>query len=87
MGPELVFARKGYRDFSMKNMCIAAVAACVFSFIWGFVRGGYVKFTPMYILGMFIVRVISSIFFAGIISKLLAEKLAKTGALSSYRLG
>lgn len=36
---------------------------------------------------MFIVRVISSIFFAGIISKLLAEKLAKTGALSSYRLG
>lgn len=87
MGPELVFARKGYRDFSMKNMCIAAVAACVFSFIWGFVRGGYVKFTSMYILGMFIVRVISSIFFAGIISKLLAEKLAKTGALSSYRLG
>ena len=41
----------------------------------------------MYILGMFIVRVISSILFAGVISKLLAEKLAKTGALSGYKLG
>ena len=71
----------------MKNMCIAAVAACVFSFIWGFVRGGYVKFTPMYILGMFIVRVISSIFFAGIISKLAEKILHLHWALSSYRLG
>jgi energy-coupling factor transport system substrate-specific component len=68
-------------------MCTAAIFACIFSFIWGFVRGGYTKFTPMYILGMFIVRVISSILFAGVISKLLAEKLAKTGALSGYKLG
>lgn len=87
LGPELVFAKGKYRDFSMRSMCTAAIFACIFSFIWGFVRGGYTKFTSMYILGMFIVRVISSILFAGVISKLLAEKLAKTGALSGYKLG
>lgn len=47
----------------------------------------WIKYTPMYLLGMFVVRVISSLFFAGFLSKILAEKLAKTGALSSYALG
>lgn len=87
MGPELVFAKGKYRDFSMKNMCLAALFACIFSFVWGYVRGGFSKFTPMYLLGMFVVRAISSVLFAGILSKVLAEKLAKTGALSSYSLG
>lgn len=87
LGPELVFARTKYRDFSMKNMCLAGVMACIFSFIWGYVRGGYTKYSALYLLGMFVVRVLSSIIFAGVLSKVLADKLAKTGALSSYALG
>ena len=38
MGPELVFAKNKYRNFTMMNMCLAAAAACVASFIWGFIR-------------------------------------------------
>lgn len=87
LGPELVFAKKNYKDFSLKNMCLAAVMACIFSFVWGYVRGGYVKYSLIYVMGMLVVRIISSIFFAGIVSKILAEKLAKTGALSGYALG
>ena len=47
MGPELVFAKNKYRNFTMMNMCFAAGAACVASFIWGFIRGGFVKYSPM----------------------------------------
>ena len=36
---------------------------------------------------MFIVRLISSVVFSGIICKIAADKLAGTGALSSYTLG
>lgn len=39
------------------------------------------------LVGMFVVRAISSIIFAGVICKIAADKLAKTGALSSYTLG
>lgn len=87
LGPELVFARKGYRDFSMKTMCLAALGACITSFIWGFVRGGFSKFTWTYILGMFVVRAISSVLFAGVLSKIMGDRLAKTGALGEYALG
>ena len=87
MGPELVFAKNKYRNFSMMNMCLAAAAACVASFIWGFIRGGFVKYSPMMLLWMFIVRLISSVVFSGIICKIAADKLAGTGALSGYVLG
>lgn len=86
-GPELVFKKNRYKNFTMGSMCFAAVAACIASFIWGFIRGGFVKYSALMLLGMFIVRLISSVIFAGVICKIAADKLAKTGALSSYTLG
>lgn len=86
-GPEIIFAKDRYKNYTMKNMCLAAFAACVTSFIWGFVRGGFVKYSATMLVGMFVVRAISSIIFAGVICKIAADKLAKTGALSSYTLG
>ena len=86
LGPELVFWKNKYKDYSMLNMCLAAFAACLFSFIWGFVRGSFLKYSIPVIIAMFIVRTISSIIFAGIISKVSADKLADTGALTGYDL-
>ena len=87
MGPELVFAKNKYKNFTMMNMCIAAAAACIASFIWGFIRGGFVKYSPLMLVCMFVVRLISSVVFSGIICKIAADKLAGTGALSGYTLG
>lgn len=86
-GAEIVFAKDRYKDFSMKNMCLASLGACIASFIWGYVRGGFHKYSALYLLAMFIVRALSSVLFAGILAKKLGDKLAKTGVLSDYRLG
>ncbi|MDR3259018.1 MAG: ECF transporter S component [Fusobacteriaceae bacterium] len=87
LGAELIFAKNKYKNFNMPNMCIAALGSSVASFIFGFLRGNLSKYTTIFLIAMFIVRGISSIVFAGIISKITADKLANTGALKGYSLG
>ena len=84
LGCELIFMKYKYKNFTFISMSLAASLACIFSFVWGYFRGAYDALSIYYIVCMFGVRMISAIFFAGILSKILADKLSNTGALSSY---
>lgn len=86
-GAELGFAAFKYKRFDWTSMSLAALGCTVFSFAWGFFRSGFFKLSPMLLLFMFIIRLISSWIFCAAGSKFFADGLAKSGVLRSYALG
>lgn len=86
-GAEIVFALFRYRHWNWATMTLASVGCAITGFLWSFVRSGYLKIAPGLLLVYFVVRVISSVFFAGVLCKLMGDGLAKTGLLKSYALG
>jgi Predicted membrane protein len=87
VGAEAGFAVFRYKRFDMKSMSLAAVGSCVTSFIWGFFRSGFLALAPSLLISMFLVRLVSSLVFAGFLMKLCGDGLAKSGVLKSYPLG
>jgi energy-coupling factor transport system substrate-specific component len=83
-GAEAVFAITRYRKFDMKTMCLAAAGCCVTSFLWSFVRSGYILLSPGLLVIFFLVRLVSSVLLTGVLCKLLGDGLAKAGLLKSY---
>jgi len=86
-GAEAVFAGFRYKRYDMKSMCLAAVGACVCSFIWGFFRSGFLLLDPKLVLSMFLVRTASSLLIAGVLMKVCGDRLAKSGVLKAYPIG
>ena len=86
-GAELVFAAYKYKKFNGGVMYLAAAGSCVTSFLWSFVRSGYGQFSVLFLALLFVIRLISSLIFAGFICKLIGDGLAKTGLLKGYELG
>ena len=87
IGAEAGFAAFRYKSFHMGSMCAAAVGSCITSFIWGFFRSGFMALSPGLLICMFLVRLASSLLFAGVLMKLCGDRLAKSGVLKSYPLG
>ena len=86
-GAEGVFALYRYQKYNRKTMILAAAGCCVTSFVWSFIRSGYGLLAPGLLVVMFIVRLISSVVFAGFICTGMGDGLAQTGLLKSYALG
>ncbi|WP_343248858.1 ECF transporter S component [Diplocloster hominis] len=86
-GGELVFAGWRYKKFDALTMNLAAAGCCITSFLWSFVRSGYGLLSVKLLIVMFLIRLVSSVLFAGILCKLMGDGLAKTGLLKSYALG
>lgn len=87
LGAELIFAGFKYKRFNMFTMCLAAAGSCITSFIWSFVRSGYGNYSVGLLIIFFIVRLISSVLFAGILCKVMGDGLAKTSLLKGYAIG
>lgn len=87
LGAEAVFAAGRYKKFQGPIMYFAAIGCTVTSFLWSFVRSGYLQFQLWVILVYFVVRVISSCLFAGLICKKIGDGLKSTGLLKAYELG
>ena len=86
-GAEIVFAAFHYKRFDRKTMYLASVGCCITGFLWSFVRSGYGQLSIGLLVLYFIVRLVSSLLFAGVICKAMGDGLAKTGLLKSYALG
>ncbi|MDO4479411.1 MAG: ECF transporter S component [Lachnospiraceae bacterium] len=87
LGAEIVFAAFKYRRFQGKVMYLAAIGSCITSFLWSFVRSGYLQFSIGVLVIYFLIRLVSSLLFAGLICKKVGDGMAKTGLLKSYGLG
>lgn len=87
IGAEAAFAIGRYKSFTMRDMLLASVLCCVVSFLWSFIRSGYLAFSVPVLVLFFVVRLVSSVVFAGLLSKAIGDGLAKTGLLKGYALG
>ncbi len=87
VGAEAAFAIGRYKSFTMRDMLLASVLCCVVSFLWSFIRSGYLAFSVPVLVLFFVVRLVSSVVFAGLLSKAIGDGLAKTGLLKGYALG
>lgn len=87
VGAEAAFAIGRYKSYTMRDMLLASVLCCVVSFLWSFIRSGYLAFSVPVLVLFFVVRLVSSVVFAGLLSKAIGDGLAKTGLLKGYALG
>ena len=87
LGAELVFGMHKYQNYGGSVIYQAAIGTMITSFIWSFIRSGYLKFSLGVLIIYFIVRCISSLFFAGFLCKTVADSLKRAGLLKSYALG
>ena len=87
IGAEAGFLIFRYKKYNWLTMILASTGATILSFIWGFFRSGFFKLAPWLLIVMFVIRLISAFVFSAVISKILADRLAKTGVLKSYPIG
>lgn len=86
-GAEVVFAGYGYKRWDHKTVYLASIGTCITSFIWSFIRLGYGSLSLPIILLFFLVRMISTLIFAGYIPIKLVDKLSEMKLLKSYSVG
>lgn len=87
IGFDAGFAVYRYRRYDWTSLITGAVFATITSFIWGILRSSFAGLQWQVLLGIFVVRLISSLFFSAVLVKLTCDRLAKSGVLNSYPLG
>ncbi len=80
-GSEVPFAVTRWRTYRLPVLLASGAVAAVFSFAYNWVRFGYWKLAVGLLATMFIVRVVSGALLGGLLSKLLADAVARTGVL------
>ena len=86
-GPMVIVAGIVQGKFNTKMIYLAAAGCCVTSFLWSFVRSGYGQLAVPLLIIMFLIRLVSTLIFSGLITKAIGDGLAKTGLLKGYALG
>lgn len=80
LGAELGFASTKYQPRPKTNLLVSALMMTIFTFIWDLFQSGYLAYhLPMLIL-LFIIRFISTAFFAGILVDIIEKMVSKAGA-------
>ena len=87
VGAELGFSLFGFKKWNMMSMLVSATGATIASFLLAWFRGSWNQLAPSIVLVRFLVRLTSGLLFTGVLSKVLADRLAKAGVLKSYPLG
>lgn len=86
LGAEAVFAATRYRHFNLGIYMMAGAGAAVFSFVYGYLLGGFAALSTEYVLLMFVIRVMSGAIIAGVGGKYLVDALLATGSLRGYAI-
>ncbi len=87
VGAELVFAIFRYKKWDLTSMSLSAMCAAVFIFCYELYYLNYIALAPALLIAQLLVRFVSAVVFSGVICKLAADGLARTGVLKSYPLG
>ncbi|MDY3920477.1 MAG: ECF transporter S component [Candidatus Limivivens sp.] len=86
LGTELGFAAFRYKKFNGKAVLVSSAVTVVFSFIWNTYTSAYYKLDLWLVVVMFLIRMVSGMVF-GLITKALADGLAKAGVMKGYAIG
>jgi len=87
LGSESAFFLTRYKKFNWAVMLLAATGSMVFSFVLAWYRGIWAPLSFGFIATRFGIRLCSALLFSGVLSKVLADRLAKAGVLKSYPIG
>ena len=87
LGFELIFALKKYRRFDLTTMLEASVICSVVTLGYNLVISGYSTIAVPILALMLAVRIVSAALIDGVLTKILADKLALAGVLKGYAIG
>lgn len=87
LGVELGFALFRYKRYDLLSMTISGILAALFIFGFELYYLQYYLLSPLLLLSQLIVRFLSAFTFAGLISKLSCDALARTGVLKNHSIG
>ena len=87
LGAEFIFFLTRYKKFNWVTVLLAAVGPTITSFVLAWYRGLWFDLHLGFVATRFSIRLLSALLFSAIITKLLADRLAKAGVLKSYPLG
>lgn len=87
LGCELAFAMFRYKKWSLPVMMLSGILGATFIFCYELYYLQYYLLSPAVLAGQLAVRFVSAAVFSGILCKLAADGLAKTGVLKGYALG
>ncbi|WP_368645677.1 ECF transporter S component [Alkalibacterium putridalgicola] len=82
VGVELPFTFTKYEKYSYRITMLSAFSATLLSFLWTGFRSNYLAMDWRIVAAIFVVRLLSSLFFTGYLSKLICDKLDEAGILN-----
>lgn len=83
VGVELPFTFTKYEKYSYKITMVSAASATILSFVWTGFRSNYLAMDWRIVLAIFVIRLLSSLFFTGYLSKIICDKLDEAGILTN----
>ncbi|ERI09522.1 ECF transporter S component [Aneurinibacillus aneurinilyticus] len=86
LGAELAFFLFRYKKYSLSTLMLSGAFAAIGSMVYSLLANGFGYFTPGVLGATFALRIISGAILGGLLAKLIAESLAKTGTLQQYEL-
>jgi energy-coupling factor transport system substrate-specific component len=81
IGNELGFACTGYRNWGKIGLTFSTIGATIITFIWDLFQSGYSQYSLGLLITLFIIRLISIGFFAGVLVYWIQQLTAKTGLI------
>ena len=87
LGCELAFALFRYKRYDFLTMSLSGMLGGLFIFCYELYYLQYYLLAPGMLIAQVLVRFVSAAIFAGFISKLACDGLAKTGVLRGYAVG
>lgn len=82
VGVEIPFALTKYKNYSYKVTMLSALSATILSFIWTGFRSNYLAMDWRIVLAIFVIRLMSALFFTGYVSKVICDQLDDAGILN-----
>ncbi len=81
LGSELGFTATGYKNWDKLGIALSVVTSTIVTFAWDLFSNGYLHYQPMMILGLFLIRLVSIGFFAGVLVYWIKQLLDRTGLI------
>lgn len=83
IGSELGYTVTGYKVYNWFSLSLSVITTTIVTFGWDMIRNGYNQYHLGLLLSLFIIRLVSTFFFGGVLVKLIMNLLEKSRVLSA----
>ena len=81
LGVEIAFMTKKYSDITYGTTMLGAVITTIFTLLWTGFRSNYLALDWKLVVAIFVIRLVSALFFTGFVSKLVCDQMVKSGVV------